>query len=288
MPVSPPKPRPAPLNALRAFEAALRLGGFKAAAEELCVSPGAVAQQVKTLEAWAGAPLFDRGVRGVTPTALGEAVASDLRDAFDALGAASARLRASAAPSEIRIVALPAVAQLWLSARLPALRASHPEMTISITAMEGPPNLSREAFDVAVFFEAAPGAAETIEVAKDEITPVAAPAIAARLAAGGLLMDEVLLTDAAWSGDWLRWSRDLERPSGPVHSLYALAVEEAANGGGVLIGHIPLVAAHLERGTLAAPYERRQATGRALTLSVARTPEAGSSAAAVVAALSAP
>ena len=54
MTVAPPRPKGPPLNALRAFEAAARLGGFAKAAEELSVTPGAVAQHVKALEAWTG------------------------------------------------------------------------------------------------------------------------------------------------------------------------------------------------------------------------------------------
>ena len=65
MPVAPPFPRLPSLNALRAFEAAARLGGFAQAAEELQVSPGAVAAQIKALEQDLGAPLFDRHARGV-------------------------------------------------------------------------------------------------------------------------------------------------------------------------------------------------------------------------------
>ena len=68
MPVSPPRPKGPPLNALRAYEAAARLGGFAAAAEELCVTPGAISQHIKTLEDWAGAPLFLRRSHGVRLT----------------------------------------------------------------------------------------------------------------------------------------------------------------------------------------------------------------------------
>ena len=71
MSVKPPRPMGPPLNALRAFEAAARLGGFSRAAEELCVTPGAVAQQIKQLEDWAGAPFFDRQAQGVQLNALG-------------------------------------------------------------------------------------------------------------------------------------------------------------------------------------------------------------------------
>ena len=82
MAVSPLRPQGPPLNALRAFEAAARLGGFAAAAEELCVTPGAVAQHVKTLESWADALLFERRSQGVRLTAIGEHVLADFVSAF--------------------------------------------------------------------------------------------------------------------------------------------------------------------------------------------------------------
>ena len=87
MSVAPPRPEGPPLNALRAFEAAARLSSFSQAADELCVTPGAVAQQIKALEDWAGARLFDRHAQGgeirfVLIESLGRAV---VRAAPDAL-----------------------------------------------------------------------------------------------------------------------------------------------------------------------------------------------------------
>ena len=49
-----------PLNGLRSFEAAARHLSFARAADELCVTPGAVSQQVKSLEAALGLKLFAR------------------------------------------------------------------------------------------------------------------------------------------------------------------------------------------------------------------------------------
>src|SRR3989344_525766 len=48
-----------PLSALRAFEAAARLGRMTAAAEELSVTPGAISRQVRQLEQHLGVALFD-------------------------------------------------------------------------------------------------------------------------------------------------------------------------------------------------------------------------------------
>jgi hypothetical protein len=60
-----------PLNALRAFEAAARHLSFKAAAGELRVTPGAISQQVRSLESILGVKLFDRVHQGLMLTEAG-------------------------------------------------------------------------------------------------------------------------------------------------------------------------------------------------------------------------
>ena len=55
-----PIDRMPPLNALRAFEAAARRLSFTKAADELNVTPGAISQQIRQLEDYAGTPLFKR------------------------------------------------------------------------------------------------------------------------------------------------------------------------------------------------------------------------------------
>src|SRR6185436_4289191 len=77
-----------PLTALRAFEAAARLGSFSRAAEEISVTHSAVSHQVRALERALGAPLFQRNGKRVTLTAAGrsfaERVGAALRDIAEA------------------------------------------------------------------------------------------------------------------------------------------------------------------------------------------------------------
>lgn len=63
MAVAPPRPKGFALNALRAVEAAGRLGSFAAAARELGVTPGAITAHVKALEVDLDAPIFRRTAR---------------------------------------------------------------------------------------------------------------------------------------------------------------------------------------------------------------------------------
>ena len=69
-----------PLVWLKAFEAAGRLQSFRAAAEELHVTPSAVSHHVRSLERRLGRPLFERAGNSVKLTREGEAVrGADLR-----------------------------------------------------------------------------------------------------------------------------------------------------------------------------------------------------------------
>jgi LysR family glycine cleavage system transcriptional activator len=267
MPVAPPRPKSLPLNALRAFEAAGRLKSFVAAAEELGVTAGAVAAHVKGLEAEIGAPLFERQARGIELTPLAGRLLPDFIATFDALGAATQRLRAEAAP-RVHIAALPAIAQLWLSPRLPALRAAAPDIAISITAMERPPNLKRVPFDLSIFYRPA-GEGQALD--EDIIFPVCAPTLAGRLREPADLLSAICLTDATWAGDWPAWMHKAApgvnfTPRGPLFSLYALAVTEAVNGAGVLMGHEALIRDELASGRLVAPFSTRLALPRRLSI----------------------
>ena len=280
MPVAPPPLTRLPLNALRAFEAAARTGAFTLAAAELGVTPGAVTAHVKALEDRLGAPLFERQARGVRLTALGLAAEEELTGAFDALAGAEARLRALALPREVHIATLPAIAQLWLSPRLPALRAAAPEISVSITALEAAPNLKRSLHDLSLF----PAEDGGRLVAGDELFPVCAPGMAARLQRVEDLGSVPCLSDTAWDRDWEIWLQAVGAKvavRGPVFSLYALAVEEAVNGAGVLMGHGALVAGHLARGALVAPFRQRVALAKGLRLWSARPVTKGSAVARV-------
>lgn len=274
MSVKPPRPRGPHLNAMRCFEAAARLGGFAAAAEELSVTPGAVSQQVKALEDWIGAALFERRSQGVELTSLGESVAGEFGAAFDALGSALHRLRAEAPNQTISIAALPSVAQLWLSPRLPAVREALPEHRISITALEVPPNLRRGLFDLSVFIGKPTGGPAEQVLEADTIFPVCTPAIAQRLNSPDDLAGETLIFDSTWVDDWAQWMSaagmvEATGQEGPTFSLYSIAVDEARNGAGVLMGHQSLVERHLSSGELVAPFAKKITTGKSLILETA-------------------
>lgn len=258
MPVRPPRPPLPPLNALRAFEAAARLGSFSRAAEEIGVTQGAIAQQVRHLEAFLGLTLFRRLPQGVALTEAAQDARPRLSAAFDALALTVQELKASHAGRALAIAALPCIAQLWLSPRLPALQQAFPGLAVSISAMEEPPAGRHESFDLALFYLARPPA-NALALGEDSLFPVCAPSLAATLRSPADLAGRILLHDAVWRSDWVRWLRHAgvsgaDPGRGPSYSLYALALDAALGGAGILIGRRSLVAPYLADGRLVAPF----------------------------------
>jgi LysR family glycine cleavage system transcriptional activator len=84
-----------PLNALRAFEAAARHLSFKLAAHELHVTPAAVGQQVKALEARLGVQLFERLHKQLILTEAGQAYLPGISEGFRHIAEATSQLKTS-------------------------------------------------------------------------------------------------------------------------------------------------------------------------------------------------
>ena len=81
-----------PLHALMCFESAARHMSVKRAAEELCVTPSAVSQQVSKLEEMLHSRLFIRGARALELTTEGRIYLRAIRPAFDQISEATQRL----------------------------------------------------------------------------------------------------------------------------------------------------------------------------------------------------
>ena len=131
-PAAPSSRRLPPLNALRAFEAAARLGSFSAAARELNVTHGAVSHQIKALEAWLGTPLFERRARAVHLTPAGDAYRPAIEGALSQIHAATADLIQSLADRPLHVTATPAFAVRWLAPRLGRLWRDHPDLDLRL------------------------------------------------------------------------------------------------------------------------------------------------------------
>jgi LysR family transcriptional regulator, glycine cleavage system transcriptional activator len=276
MTLRPPRGRMPSLVALRAFEAAARHQSFLRAAEELGVTAGAVALQVRTLEAWVGQPLFHRLAHGVRLTEHAARELPSLGEAFDALATATDRFRTLSPAHELRIAALPCIAQLWLAPRLARLKRDFAaEVQVSISALETPPHFKRDLYDFAIFYASVPpSGAEGTVLAEERIFPVCSPRLANRgapLEHPRDLAGHTLLHDGGWKDDWSRWlslagTPDVSPDRGPTYSLYSIALQAAIDGGGVLMGRRNLVQAALKEGLLVSPFKLEVALDERLML----------------------
>lgn len=233
------------------------------------MTQGAIAQQVRHLEAFLGLTLFRRLPQGVALTEAAQEARPRLSAAFDALALTVQELKASHASRALAIAALPCLAQLWLSPRLPALQQAFPGLAISISAMEDPPTGRHDSFDLALFYLAKPPI-NALTLGEDSLFPVCAPALAHKLRTPADLAGQTLLHDAVWRGDWARWLRHagasgIDAGRGPSYSLYALALDAALGGAGILIGRRSLVAPYLAEGRLVAPFADELPSGDLLT-----------------------
>ena len=122
------------LSALRAFEAAGRRLSFKAAAEELAVTPGAISQQIRSLEDDLGVALFNRAPRSVSLTSAGASLLPELSEAFLTIREAVDRVRPKAG-RELTICMAGIIMRNWLFPRLHDFASAHPDVKTNVRAV---------------------------------------------------------------------------------------------------------------------------------------------------------
>ncbi|MBB2496006.1 LysR substrate-binding domain-containing protein [Aquipseudomonas ullengensis] len=140
-----------PLAALRTFESAARLASFKAAAEELSVTPTAVSHQIRSLENWLGQLLFERLGRGVRLTEAGERLYRSLHGALLDISHGLQAMRPAQQDNCVSLNTTPAFAALWLIPRLGRFYQRHPQIRVRIETSNDLVDLQRDAsVDVAI------------------------------------------------------------------------------------------------------------------------------------------
>ena len=137
-----------PLNGLRAFDVAGRFLNFRAAADELGVTQGAVAQQVRQLESHLGVPLFERLPKGLAFTSAGRSYHVNVAAAFEALRSATDQLKPE--PGKVLVSVTPTFAAKWLIPNLPDFSAKHPDIDLRILATERVSSFHSDGIDLAV------------------------------------------------------------------------------------------------------------------------------------------
>jgi LysR family glycine cleavage system transcriptional activator len=263
-----PKPLP-PLSSLRSFEAVARQLSFSKAAEELHITPGAVSQQIRSLEELLGTKLFDRTKRWVALTEVGTRMLPDIQAGLGILSRAISTKAMPISERSLTISVAPSFASKWLLPRLPSFHDQHPDIELRISATVGLADFNRDRVDLAIRLGHGnyPGLyAEPLFA--EALTPLCSPELLkreGRLKKPDELRTHRLIHDTSIPGDgehsaWERWlalagARGVSAHRGARFTLAELAMQAAIDGGGVVLGRIVLAEGDMAAGRLVQPFK---------------------------------
>ena len=260
-----------PLDCLRFFEAAARHQSFARAAQELGVTPAAVAHRVRMLEKHLGDTLFERERRGVVLNPCGQAFLADVQRILADIRDATDRHRGRVEQRSLRIVSLEGFAQEWLMPRLIGFRAAHPDIAVELETHYGSVDPGGRDFDCWITqiadhelqLHRFPGTPVRDLMFEEPFLPYCSPALIearGRPAAPADLLDWPLLYHLGWKADWPYWfarhgagAPDLSRASG--FRVYSMIVQAAIEGLGVTVASPSMFPGEIERGVLVPPLD---------------------------------
>jgi LysR family transcriptional regulator, glycine cleavage system transcriptional activator len=256
------RPRLPPLNALKAFEAAARHQSFTRAAEELCVTQGAVSHQVKALEAELGVKLFNRERQRLVITEAGRDYLVVVRDALDRIAVGTERLLQRQSAVVLTVSTSPDFAAKWLVHRLGHFAEAHPEIDLRVSATLHHVDFAREEVDLAVRHGDGdwPGL-DTVQLSSEQLFAVCSPKLMSGRRRLGKPSDipKIPLIHLDSRADWSKWLQaagidDAQATHGPVLNRASMVIDAAINGQGIALARTTLSAFDLVNGRLVRPF----------------------------------
>ncbi len=257
-------PRLPPLYALRAFEAAARLGSFTLAAQSLCITQSAVSRHVRNLEESLGCALFERRGSKLALTFAGRILALELERGFNVIEDACAA--ASSQRGALRLKAPSTITMRWLLHVLESFQADDQRNRVELTSTwmdKDSVDFRTEPFDCAVLLGTGEFPPEwcSVRLFDEWLVPVCSPAIHAdRDWCIQDLGSVELIHPSRDRRDWRRWLERQNaansiswRADGKLFDTLELGISAAAQGHGVSIGDLALVDAQLRAGSLVMP-----------------------------------
>lgn len=258
-----------PLTALRAFEAAARLGSVTRAADELAVTHAAVSHQLRALEDWLGRPLFRRGHRRIELNEAGAALLPVVGDAFDRIAARAGEIRARGGRRTLTISAAPSIAYRWIVPRLAEFSARHPDIDVRLENSTRLADLQRDGVDTAIRYGTGPWPGLAAHrLLPGHAVPMASPALLERLglATADLPLPAETIARMPLQHEehrehWRRWLAaagvtDADVSSGAVFHDTGVLIDLAMAGRGAVLGRVALAGDLLAQGLLVILNER--------------------------------
>jgi len=256
------------LNGLRALEASLRCGSFRAAAEEMGVTPAAVGQQIRALEDYLGCKLFFRSTKGAIPTGDAQAVASKLTASLSAIEGVLEQLSRRKASNKIAITLPASFAENWFTRHIAEFYQQHSEIDLRLDASNRMIDLLAEDFDFAIrYCEPPSGEFDYVDLFGDAVIAVCSPEFAKKHHLGKkrrtlkevpLIQLEHRTPDPEWP-DWKMWGKrfgfdgdGLDR--GVRISQVSSGLQAATTGQGLVLSGVTEAFHALREGYIVAPF----------------------------------
>ncbi|WP_148611027.1 LysR family transcriptional regulator [Aeromonas sobria] len=224
-----------PLNVLRGFEAAARLGSFHQAAQELHLTQSAISQQIRSLEELLGQPLFHRQGRSVALTDAGQDLLETTQSVLLQLAMGIQRLEQYRKPNQLVLNTSTAIARHWLLPRLGEFHRQHPDIDLWLFTSDEEPDMAEQTIDLALRWDLAPQAGcRHQHMVADRLLPVATATVLSRPA------EERTTLHGERALDWHHWTlkggEDLQlQTRGLNFSDPGLLLEAASAGLGVAL-----------------------------------------------------
>jgi len=267
-----------PLDSLKAFEAAARHLSFSLAANELCITKGAISYQIRKLEEELQCPLFKRSVRQVYLTEAGQKLFQTTKLTFEQLGITFSQLQEVKQQTSVTIAATTYVAARWLSSRIGRFNEEYPEINIILQHTVNTTDFKLEDVDLAILWGPCLGRLDKQRFAEIQMPmfPVISPNL---LTNKGILLKEngniknilnhpmtdiPLLCEERQLDTWNTWfnnnkpQKTLSKLNNPrrVIADANVRVQAAIDGQGFILAD-NLMSNEINNGLLIAPFEEK-------------------------------
>lgn len=253
-----------PLNPLRAFEVAARHLSFTSAADELCVTQGAVSRSVKALEDYLGQPLFERTGHGLALTEMSEALAYKLSDAFTRLGDAADEFRGLQSSPVLTVRTYTSFLIGFLIPNLPDFQVQHPDIRIRLVSASDSTEFPRENADLRIRYGR--GHWKNVECTllfRDALRPMCSASVldpARRPYPIDELRRHVLLHQESRHLDWPDWlamsgAPNLKAKDNLVFEELSVAYQAAISGVGMVMAQKAYFQKEISDGRLFEPFD---------------------------------
>jgi LysR family glycine cleavage system transcriptional activator len=262
-PVRPTRGLP-PLNPLRAFEAAARHKSFTHAADELCVTQGAISRSVRTLEDFFGVPLFERTGNGLALTDKSEKLAASLTEVFGQLNDATSEFLGSKTSPVLTVWCYTSFAIGYLIPHLPDFKLHFPNIKVRLASGTDSMEFSHDQIDLRIRYGRGhwKGYDSTL-LFKEELRPVCSPKLLdpkKRPYSPDVLRALTLLHQDLRRNDWPEWlelagASSLRPHDNLMFDELSVAYQAAISGLGVVIAQRAYFRHELETGQLFEPFE---------------------------------